>query len=222
MADLHASWHAYLADELRKDYMLDLRRFLVAESKTARVFPPGDRVFAALNATPFDEVRCVILGQDPYHGMGQANGLAFSVNRDVVVPPSLKNILKEVNTSCGHAIPTHGDLTCWADQGVLLLNTTLTVRERTPESHRGHGWERLTDRIIWLLNEFRSNIVFMLWGKHAQQKIGYIDESKHYVLTAPHPSPFSAHRGFFGCDHFSLANVYLAQHSVPLIDWEIT
>lgn len=186
------------------------------------VYPPAAEVFNAFRATEFAGVKVVILGQDPYHGAGQAHGLAFSVRPGVAVPPSLLNIYKELAQDiAGFRIPQHGCLQSWADQGVLLLNTVLTVRAGQAHSHAPLGWERFTDRVVAVLNEAREHLVFMLWGSHAQKKGAIIDRSRHLVLTAPHPSPLSAHRGFFGCRHFSQANGYLKQHGLGEIDWQV-
>ncbi|EGY53647.1 uracil-DNA glycosylase [Neisseria shayeganii] len=186
------------------------------------VYPPAAEVFNAFRATEFAGVKVVILGQDPYHGAGQAHGLAFSVRPGVAVPPSLLNIYKELAQDiAGFRIPRHGCLQSWADQGVLLLNTVLTVRAGQAHSHAPLGWERFTDRVVAVLNEAREHLVFMLWGSHAQKKGAIIDRSRHLVLTAPHPSPLSAHRGFFGCRHFSQANGYLKQHGLGEIDWQV-
>jgi len=186
-----------------------------------QIYPPGEQIFSALNATSFDQVRVVILGQDPYHGPSQAHGLCFSVQPGVPVPPSLKNIYKELQQDLGITIPAHGCLTHWAQQGVLLLNAVLTVQAGQANSHRGQGWEQFTDRIIALLNENATNLVFMLWGSYAQRKGAMIDRQRHLVLQAPHPSPLSAHRGFFGNGHFSRANEYLQQHGLPPVDWQL-
>ncbi len=219
--DIPESWLAAIGSEFEKPYMLDLKRFLLQEKQRGRVYPPGSMIFNALNFTPFDQVRVVVLGQDPYHGRGQAHGLSFSVQRGVRIPPSLENIYKEISQSLGLPIPSHGELTYWAQQGVLLLNTTLTVRERKPKSHAGQGWEILTDRIIDELNAQREGLVFLLWGRHAGKKSSRIDERKHLILTAPHPSPYSADSGFFGCNHFVLTNQHLESRGETPIDWRI-
>lgn len=189
------------------------------EYATKTIYPPEREVFAAFKATPWDDLKVVILGQDPYHGPGQANGLAFSVNPGVALPPSLRNIFKEITTDTQAPMPADGDLTRWARQGVLLLNTTLTVVAGQPASHSGIGWEQFTDDVIRRISSGKENVVFMLWGAHAQRKRPLIDESKHLVLTSPHPSPLSAHRGFFGNRHFSLANGYLLSHGKSQIVW---
>lgn len=218
---IEASWLAVLEDEFEKPYMADLRAFLVAEKQEHTVFPPGGEIFNAFNLTPFDQVRVVILGQDPYHGPGQAHGLSFSVKRGVRPPPSLENIFKEIHDSLGLERPNHGELTHWAEQGVLLLNTTLTVRRRSPKSHAGKGWEEFTDRVIDELNQQREGLVFILWGRHAQNKSSRIDHNKHLILKAPHPSPYSADRGFFGCGHFVSTNQHLEALGQAPIDWSL-
>ena len=218
---LHATWLVHLEAEFSKPYMQSLRQFLVQEKTVAPVYPPGPLIFNALNTTPLDAVKVVILGQDPYHGPGQAHGLSFSVNRGVRPPPSLENIFKELRDSLGIQPAGHGDLSSWAAQGVLLLNTTLTVRARTPKSHAGKGWETFTDRVIDVLNQQREGLVFMLWGRHAGAKTERIDRQRHLILNAPHPSPFSAHSGFFGCGHFIAANRHLEQRGEAPIDWRL-
>jgi len=219
---MHESWLAVLGDELEQPYMTDLRSFLVAEVEAGRRFyPPADRVFNALSLTPFDDVRVVILGQDPYHGAGQAMGLCFSVPAGVRPPPSLQNIHAELESDLGLARPATGDLTPWAERGVLLLNAVLTVSPGKPASHAGKGWERFTDRAIAALSEHREGVVFLLWGRHAQQKGAVVDASRHHVLTAAHPSPFSAANGFFGCRHFSRANTLLAEGGQAPVDWSL-
>jgi uracil-DNA glycosylase len=219
---MHESWLAVLGDELEQVYMTDLRSFLVAEVEAGRRFyPPADRVFSALALTPFDDVRVVILGQDPYHGAGQAMGLCFSVPAGVRPPPSLQNIYAELESDLGLARPATGDLTPWAERGVLLLNAVLTVSPGKPASHAGKGWERFTDRAIAALSENREGVVFLLWGRHAQQKGAVVDASRHHVLTAAHPSPFSAANGFFGCRHFSRANTLLAEGGQAPVDWSL-
>lgn len=218
---LEPSWLAVLGAEFEQPYMHDLKRFLVQERAQHAVYPPGQDMFAAFDLTPFDQVRVVILGQDPYHGPGQAHGLCFSVRRGVRIPPSLMNMLTEINTEIGIPKPTHGELTHWARQGVLLLNTVLSVRARTANSHRGKGWERFTDAAIKALAERREGLVFLLWGAAAGRKASMIDPSRHLVLKAPHPSPLSAHRGFFGCGHFGRTNAWLMGRDQPPIDWSI-
>jgi len=219
---MHESWLAVLGDELEQPYMTDLRSFLVAEVEAGRRFyPPADLVFNALSLTPFDDVRVVILGQDPYHGAGQAMGLCFSVPAGVRPPPSLQNIHAELESDLGLARPATGDLTPWAERGVLLLNAVLTVSPGKPASHAGKGWERFTDRAIAALSEHREGVVFLLWGRHAQQKGAVVDASRHHVLTAAHPSPYSAANGFFGCRHFSHANTLLAEGGQAPVDWSL-
>lgn len=220
--DLEPGWKRELSAEFASSYMAELRAFLLAEKQAgARVYPPGPDIFNALNFTPFDQVKVVILGQDPYHGPEQAHGLCFSVRPGIDVPPSLVNIFKEIRADLGIEPPPHGHLEKWARQGVLLLNAVLTVRAHNAASHAGRGWERFTDAVIARLNRDREHLVFMLWGNYAQKKGAIIDRSRHLVLTAPHPSPLSAHRGFLGCRHFSRANTYLASHGMPPIDWNL-
>lgn len=216
-------WAAAVGDELDKPYMRALRAFLLKrQAEKAVIYPPEADVFAALRLTPFDKARVVILGQDPYHGPGQAHGLAFSVRKGVRPPPSLVNIYKEISREFGTPPPATGDLTGWARQGVLLLNATLTVEEGKAGAHQGKGWEEFTDAIIHALNKRGDHIVFMLWGSYAQKKGAFIDRARHLVLEAPHPSPLSAHRGFLGCGHFRKANDYLAGHGFPPVDWTVT
>jgi uracil-DNA glycosylase len=217
---MHESWLAVLEDELEQPTMQELRAFLVAEVAAGRRFyPPADRVFNALSLTPFDDVRVVILGQDPYHGAGQAMGLCFSVPPGVTPPPSLQNIHTELASDLGLARPSSGDLTPWAERGVLLLNAVLTVSPGKPASHAGKGWEQFTDRAIRELSDRREGIVFLLWGRYAQQKGAIVDTARHHVLTAAHPSPYSAANGFFGCRHFSRANELLAAGGAEPVDW---
>lgn len=215
---IHESWKEALNEEFNKPYFTELKKFLVEEKQQFPVYPPGPLIFSAFNQTPFDQVKVVILGQDPYHGNGQANGLCFSVSQGIKHPPSLVNIFKEMQKDLNVPYPKTGDLSAWAKQGVLLMNTTLTVREATPASHQGHGWEEFTDSVIRELSEKRSGIVFILWGRHAQNKKPLIDLSKHFVLEAAHPSPFSAN-GFFGCRHFSKANYLLMQNGQQPVNW---
>ena len=219
---LEPSWKSRVGDYLLREDMRALADYL-RERKTAgaRVFPPGPQIFAALEATPFDKVKVVILGQDPYHGFGQAHGLCFSVQAGTAVPPSLENIFKELQRDLGIRRPDHGCLQHWAEQGVLLLNAVLTVEEGRAGAHQGRGWEGFTDRIVDVLNREREHLVFMLWGSYAQAKGRMIDPRRHRVLKAPHPSPLSAHRGFIGCGHFSAANEYLARHGMAPIDWAL-
>jgi len=219
---LNPSWLTHLQAEFEKPYMLNLRAFLAAEKFAGRViYPPGDDMFNALNATNFEQVKVVILGQDPYHGPNQAHGLCFSVRTGVAVPPSLVNIYKEINQDLGLPIPNHGNLQRWADQGVLLLNATLSVEAGKAGSHQNRGWEQFTDAIIEALNSKLHNLVFLLWGSYAQKKGAFINSENHLVLKAPHPSPLSAHRGFLGCKHFSMANQYLIAHGKTPIEWQI-
>jgi uracil-DNA glycosylase len=219
---LEPGWKSQLLEEFQKPYMRELKDFLRQEmARKKTIYPKGSEYFNALNSTSFDKVKVVVLGQDPYHGPGQAHGLCFSVARGVDIPPSLVNIFKEIQTDLG--VPQedfrHGHLKSWAEQGVLLLNSVLTVEAGRAASHQGKGWEIFTDRAISLLNEKKDHVVFMLWGAYAQKKGGVIDEKRHLVLRAPHPSPLSAHRGFLGCRHFSQANAYLASHGIDPIDW---
>ncbi len=218
---MHESWRGVLDDAFEEPEMRQLRAFLMTEVTAGRrFFPPADLVFNALWLTPFDEVRVVILGQDPYHGPGQAMGLCFSVPAGVPQPPSLQNVFKELLTDLGLPIPASGDLTPWAERGVLLLNSVLTVAPRSPGSHAGKGWEPFTDRVIRELSDRREGIVFLLWGKYAHQKGAVVDRSRHHVLTASHPSPYSAN-GFFGCRHFSQANARLEAGGREPVDWRL-
>lgn len=214
-------WDALLADEIRKDYYLQLREFLKQEYSTHRIYPPMEDIFNALRHTSYSDVRAVILGQDPYHGAGQAHGMCFSVKKGTPPPPSLQNIFKEIKAELGYDPPPHGELTAWADSGVLLLNTVLTVREGQANSHRGKGWEKFTDRIIQLLNERQQPIVFLLWGGNARAKASLITNPKHLVLQCAHPSPLSAYNGFFGCGHFVRTNEFLVQHGMQPINWKL-
>jgi len=219
---LEPSWLAHLAGEFEQPYMADLKAFLQAEKRAGkRIFPGGDELFNAFAHTPLDKVKVVILGQDPYHGDDQAHGLCFSVKPGVRIPPSLQNIYKEIQAELGFAIPAHGHLTAWADRGVLLLNSVLSVECAQAASHRGRGWETFTDRVVELINREREGVVFMLWGSYAQRKGAIIDTTRHCVLNAPHPSPLSAHRGFLGCGHFRTANDYLVQSGREPIDWSL-
>ncbi|UHQ20503.1 uracil-DNA glycosylase [Lysobacter sp. KIS68-7] len=219
---LEPGWKARVGEYLQREDMQQLRAFLGERlRKGVNVFPPMTQVFAALDATPFGKVKVVVLGQDPYHGVGQAHGLCFSVQRGTPVPPSLENIFKELNRDLGIARPSHGCLTHWAEQGVLLLNSVLTVEEGRAGAHQGKGWEGFTDHIVEVLNREREHLVFLLWGSYAQAKGKMIDTSKHRVLKAPHPSPLSAHRGFIGCGHFSKTNEYLARNGMAPIDWSL-
>lgn len=219
---IEASWQKLLSTEFEADYFSTLRNFLVEEKKTETVYPPGSLIFNAFDHTPVENVKAVILGQDPYHGPNQAHGLCFSVNDGIVPPPSLKNIFKELKTDIGMDAPASGNLTKWADQGVLLMNATLTVRAHNAGSHQGKGWEQFTDAAIQKLSNERKNLVFLLWGKFAQNKSSLINtENGHLILKAPHPSPFSAHTGFLGCKHFSKTNNFLKERGITPIDWNL-
>ena len=222
MVNLGNDWDELLSDEFKKEYYLSLREFLKTEYSTRTIYPHMNDIFNALKYTSYENTRIVILGQDPYHGVGQAHGLCFSVKPGVKFPPSLKNIFKELNAEYGIKEPQTGELTGWAKQGVLLLNTTLTVREAMPASHKGHGWETLTDRIISLINEKKKPVVFILWGGHARAKKALITNPHHLVLESAHPSPLSAYNGFFGCNHFKSANDFLRKNSLLEIDWSKT
>ncbi|PST82145.1 uracil-DNA glycosylase [Pedobacter yulinensis] len=221
--NLEPGWLAVLEQEFKKEYMVSLRAFLEEEKRRGvQIYPKGSDIFNALNTTPFDRVQVVILGQDPYHGAGQAHGLSFSVQKGVTIPPSLKNIYKELEADIpGFTPPAHGNLTYWAEQGILLLNATLTVRAAEAGSHQKRGWEQFTDEVIRALSSKKKNVVFLLWGRYAQEKAALIDETKHHVLRAAHPSPFSVHNGFFGCKHFSKTNELLRQNNLHPIDWQI-
>ena len=220
--DIDASWLVHLQSEFEQEYMQHLRHFLASEKAAGKtIYPAGKHIFNALNAAPLSEVKVIILGQDPYHGPGQAHGLCFSVPEGVPQPPSLKNILKELSDDLAVPLSSTGCLQSWAEQGVLLLNAVLTVEHKCAAAHAGKGWERFTDRVIQVLNEERENLVFMLWGSYAQKKGQFIDASRHKILQAPHPSPLSAHRGFFGCRHFSQANEYLQQSGLSPVNWTL-
>ena len=217
---LEESWKRRLGDEFSQPYMDGLRRFLLERKRSgAEVYPPGRLIFNALDSTPFERVKVVIFGQDPYHGPGQAHGLCFSVPGGVMTPPSLPNIYKALQQDLGVTPPAHGNLQHWAEQGVLLLNAVLTVERGQASAHRGKGWERFTDRVAAELNEGRERLVFLLWGSYAIKKGEFIDRDRHLVLTAPHPSPLSAHRGFFGCRHFSKANAWLERNGMEPVRW---
>ena len=216
---IEESWKEALIPEFSKDYFIRLTDFVRKEYHETTVYPPGKLIFNAFNLCPFDKVKVVIIGQDPYHGPGQAHGLCFSVNDGIQPPPSLVNIFKEINSDLGKPIPQSGNLTRWAEQGVLLLNATLTVRAHQAGSHQKRGWEEFTDAVIRKLAEEKSNLVFILWGSYAQKKGAFIDRNKHLVLTSVHPSPLSAYNGFFGNHHFSLANDYLVKNGKTAIDW---
>jgi len=215
-------WQTFLENEFEQPYMQKLKAFLQQQKNQQKViYPHSSNWFHALETTPLSNIKVVILGQDPYHQPGQAHGLCFSVKPGVAIPPSLMNIYKELNNDLGIAPAKHGYLEAWAKQGVLLLNAVLTVEHGQANAHQGKGWEQFTDRVINLVNQQRENVVFMLWGSYAQKKGAAIDNERHLVLKAPHPSPLSAHRGFFGCKHFSQANEYLQQHGQPPIDWHL-
>ncbi len=213
------SWKSQLAEEFQKPYFEQLTGFVKSEYQNHTVYPPGKEIFRAFDECDFSDVKVVILGQDPYHGPGQANGLCFSVHEGVRVPPSLVNIFKEIKADLGKPIPTSGELERWAEQGVLLLNATLTVRSGSPGSHQNKGWETFTDAVIKKISDDKQNVVFLLWGAYAQKKGEIIDRNKHLVLMSAHPSPFSADRGFFGCKHFSKANAYLKSKGLKEIEW---
>ena len=221
MVHIGNSWDEILKDEFTAEYYLKLREFLKYEYSHFRVYPDMYDIFNALKYTAFEDVRAVIIGQDPYHGEGQAHGLCFSVKKGVKPPPSLQNIFKELQSDLGIDPPPHGELTSWAEQGVLLLNTTLTVREGKPMSHKGKGWEILTDAIIKKLNEREQPTAFLLWGGHARSKAALITSPQHAVFTAAHPSPLSAYNGFFGCRHFSAVNAFLEKNGIAPINWRI-
>lgn len=219
---LESSWKNRLAAEFETERMSKLRQFLKSEYKAGKtIYPAGDEYFAAMNLTPFDDVKVVIVGQDPYHGPGQAHGLCFSVREGVRFPPSLRNIFKELHDDVGAEIPKHGCLTKWAEQGVLLLNAVLTVEDGKAAAHQKKGWEEFTDKVIHLINDEKENVVFILWGSYAQKKGEFIDRKKHYVIEGVHPSPLSAHRGFFGTKPFSKANAYLKSKGQQEIDWNL-
>ena len=221
MVNLGNDWDRLLREAFQKPYYLALRQFLKEEYQTQIIYPPKEDIFNALKATSYADTKVVILGQDPYHGVGQAHGMAFSVNPGVAIPPSLRNIYKELHDSLGYAIPGHGYLMPWAKQGVLLLNTVLTVRAGQPQSHQNKGWEVLTDEIIKILNQKDETVIFLLWGTPAKKKQALITNPKHVILTAVHPSPLSAHRGFFGCNHFKKVNEILEKQGRTPIDWSI-
>jgi uracil-DNA glycosylase len=221
MVHLGNDWDNILADEFEKPYYLELREFLKKEYSTKRIYPDMNDIFNALKASSFEKTRVVIIGQDPYHGAGQAHGLCFSVKKGVEPPPSLKNIYKELESDTGFKIPDHGELTKWAEQGVLMLNTVLTVREANPNSHKGMGWESFTDRVIAELDKKQTPIVFLLWGANARNKAEIIKNPIHKKLITVHPSPLSAYNGFFGCKHFSKCNEILSSSDQKPIDWQI-
>ena len=220
--NLHPEWLDALATEFEQDYMKQLRAFLLERSGAgAVIYPPGKQIFNALDSTPLSQVKVVILGQDPYHGPGQAHGLCFSVQPGVPAPPSLVNVFKEIQADLGLPVPGHGHLQAWAERGVLLLNAVLTVERGKAGAHQGKGWERFTDAVVRAVHERRDNVAFLLWGSQAQKKGAGIDQGRHLVLKAPHPSPLSAHRGFLGCRHFSKANQWLESRGVEPVDWRL-
>ena len=218
---IEAGWKSVLLDQFQSPYFRTLKEFLVEEKKIYTLYPPGRLIFNAFQRTPFDRVKVVILGQDPYHCKGQAHGLCFSVPQGIPKPPSLVNIFKELQADLSIAIPEHGTLDKWADQGVLLINATLTVRDSQAGSHQKHGWETFTNRVIEVVSQEKSGVVFLLWGRFAQAKESLIDSNKHLILKSAHPSPLSAYNGFFGCKHFSLTNDYLEKQGLPGIDWTL-
>ncbi len=219
--NIETGWKEVLMEEFQSPYFRSLKEFLVEEKKKFTIYPPGNLIFNAFQHTPFDQVKVVILGQDPYHGKGQAHGLCFSVPQGIAQPPSLVNIFKELHSDLGVAVPSHGNLEPWADQGVLLINATLTVRDSQAGSHQKQGWETFTNRVIEKVSELKSGVVFLLWSRYAQAKEDLIDGSKHLVLKAAHPSPLSAYNGFYDCKHFSKANEYLIQQGQEGIDWRL-
>lgn len=219
---INEEWKEILWDEFQKPYFLEIKKFLLEEKKLEKnIFPPQNLIFNAFNTTPFSKVKVVILGQDPYHGLGQAHGLSFSVPDGIKPPPSLANIFKELHTDVNFVVPTHGNLVKWAQQGVLLLNAILTVEANNAASHQKRGWEYFTNAVIEKISKHKSGVIFLLWGKYAQEKQILIDENKHYILKAAHPSPFSAYNGFFGCKHFSTTNSILIKNGSTPIDWQI-
>lgn len=216
------SWSDSIGSLKKTDYFQAALQQVAKERQKYSIYPPASQVFEAFRLTPFSDIKVVILGQDPYHGQGQAHGLAFSVQQGVAIPPSLYNVYQELkNDIVDFRIPDHGCLLTWAQQGVFLLNTVLTVRAGSPQSHQHVGWQKFTDEVIKIVSQQRPHVVFMLWGTSARSKIALIDQSKHLILQAPHPSPLSAHRGFFGCHHFSLANKFLMQHGVTPVNWQL-
>jgi uracil-DNA glycosylase len=218
---IEEGWKQVLMDEFKSPYFSELKAFLVEEKKKYTIYPPGRLIFNAFQHTPFDQVKVVILGQDPYHGRGQAHGLCFSVPQGVPPPPSLVNIFKELHSDLGLPVPAHGNLEKWADQGVLLLNATLTVRDSQAGSHQKKGWETFTNRVIENISAHKNGVVFLLWGRYAQAKESLIDGTRHLILKSAHPSPLSAYNGFFGCKHFSRTNSYLQEQGVEGIDWSL-
>ncbi len=216
---IEKSWKKILNNEFKKEYFNSLVSFLKDEYKNKIIFPPGRKIFSSFDFCPFNNIKVVIIGQDPYHGINQANGLCFAVNKDIKIPPSLFNIFKEINNDIRIDIPKHGNLERWAIQGVLLLNSVLTVRKNLPRSHSNKGWENFTDRVISLISKKKKNIVFLLWGNYAKSKLKIIDQNKHLILTSSHPSPFSASNGFFNSFHFSKTNNYLKKNNIREIKW---
>ncbi len=221
MPKISNDWLDVIGEEFEKEYYLGLRSFLYHEYKTKKIFPKADDIFNAYHFTPYKNLKVLILGQDPYHNINQAHGLCFSVKKGVAIPPSLVNIYKEINEDLGLTMPQHGYLKKWADEGVFLLNTVLTVRAHQAHSHKNKGWETFTDATIKAINLIDRPVVIMLWGKPAQSKIKFLNNPKHLILTAPHPSPLSAYRGFFACKHFSRCNNFLMKHGIDPIDWQI-
>jgi len=219
--NIEEGWKKILWEEFQSPYFSELKQFLVEETASRSIYPPGPLIFNAFQHTPFDRVKVVILGQDPYHGAGQAHGLCFSVPPGIKAPPSLVNIFKELQSDLGIAIPAHGNLESWADQGVLLVNATLTVRAGEAGSHQNRGWETFTNAVIGKISREKTNVVFLLWGRYAQAKESLVDGEKHLVLKAAHPSPFSAYNGFFGCRHFSKANSFLEQKGIEPVNWTL-
>jgi uracil-DNA glycosylase len=219
--EIEPGWKKELIEEFNSSYFASLKEFLLEEKKKNTVYPPGKFIFNAFYHTPFDKLKVVILGQDPYHGPGQAHGLCFSVPQGIPPPPSLINIFKEIKSDLGIEIPSHGNLEKWADQGILLLNATLTVRANQAGSHQGKGWEKFTDAVIRKISERKTGIIFLLWGKYAQAKENLIDSRRHYILKAAHPSPLSVYNGFTGCKHFSKTNEILQRHGFEQIDWKL-
>lgn len=221
-AKIHESWNAELGNEFSSKYMASLRAFLKKEIQIGKkIFPPMNKIFNAFNLTPFTNIKIVLVGQDPYHGENQANGLSFSVEENIKVPPSLQNIFRELFTDLRLTSPQNGNLEKWAKQGVLLLNSSLTVEKGLPGSHQGKGWEKFTDEVLKIINNKKQNVVFILWGKKAQEKGHFLDRQRHLILKSPHPSPFSAHSGFFGSKPFSKANNYLIEKGIEPINWQL-